>query len=437
MRSGKAMKQQNQRRLFLKSAFATLAIPAMEALPAASLLAQTPAQRSSESKRMVCIGNSFGMYQPKFFPKQAGRDYAMTQLLKPIERHRKDFSVFSNLDHGIKGGHFSVHSFLCGVRLEDSSAMPDGNISLDQRAAEVLGPKTRFASLTIGSTDGLHGGCKMSWTRTGVRVPPISGPRELFRKLFVNVDKSKTAEVMDRFNLHGSILDAVQDEAKSLGRRVSKRDQSKLDEYFSSVRDVEKRIQQQERWQLIPKPKPSIDEPENENLIDDIPDLYELIAIALEIDATRIASLELAGTNFKTSILGLKKGYHALSHHGKDPENIAGLVKLEEYQMQQFSVFLDRLKSIQTPDGNGNLLDQTAILFGSGMGNANSHTNTDLPIIVAGGGFKLGEHRILPKQKQKRIPLCNLYLTMLHRLGIEDSSFGNSNGTFPGLESKV
>lgn len=424
------------RRLFLKSAVAAMSLPALESITPQVIAKELPASTSAQSKRMVCIGNSFGMYQPDFFPKTVGTDYEMPKLLKPLERHRADFTVFSNLDHGIKGGHFSVHSFLSGVKFSNAKSMPSGNITLDQRAAEVVGVQTRFPSLTIGSADGLHGGCQMSWTRTGVRVPPITGPKELFQKLFGNVPDSTKGNATDRFRLHGSILDAIGEQANSLGRRVSRRDQQKLDEYFSSIRDVERRIQQRQRWLSIPKPKPPIGEPTNENLVDDIPELYELIALALETDSTRIASLELAGADFKTSILGIKKGYHSLSHHGKDPNNIRDLVELETYQMQQLGVFIDRLKSIKTPDANGSLLDQTAVMFGSGMGNANSHTNTDLPIIVAGGGYRLGEHRVMPSAKHKRVPLCNLFLSLLHRLGIEDESFGLSDGTFDGLEMR-
>lgn len=427
---------QVQRRLFLKSALATLTLPAMESLVPAAITKESTARTAAEARRLVCVGNSFGMYQPEFFPKTRGADYKMPKLLKPLERHRRDFSVFSNLDHGIKGGHFSVHSFLSGVKFQNAKAMPNGNITLDQRAAEVVGIKTRFPSLTIGSADGLHGGCQMSWTRTGVRVPPITGPKELFQKLFVSAPGAGKAAAADKFRLHGSILDSVQEQAKSLNRRVSGRDQRKLDEYFSSIRDVESRIQQRQRWHTIAKPKPPIDQPANDNIVDDIPELYELIVLALETDSTRIASLELAGANFKTSILGINKGYHGLSHHGKDPENIRNLIRLEAYQMEQFSVFLDRLKSIETPDGNGTLFDQTAILFGSGMGNANSHTNSDLPIIVAGGGYRLGEHCVMPRAKKDRVPLCNLFLSLLHRLGIEDDSFGLSSGTFDRLEMR-
>ncbi len=415
------------RRRFLRGTGIALSIPLLETFS----FAKTEA--APIPRRMVCIGNSFGMYQPQFFPKTAGADYRLTPLLKPLEKHRRDFTVFSHLDHGVKGGHYAIHSFLSGVKYADAAAMPSGNISLDQRMAEVVGIETRIPALTVGSENGLHGGCMMSWTRTGVRVPPIQGPRELFRKLFLNEDNSGNAKVADRFSLRGSILDAVQGGAESLGKRISGRDRQKLDEYFSSVRDVERRIQQRERWQAIPKPEAPIEEPRNKNLVDDIPDLYELIALALEIDSTRIASLELAGANFNTGILSLNKGYHALSHHGQDPNNIAGLVKLETYQMLQFSKFLDRLKSVKGVQGE-TLFDQTAVLFGSGMGNANAHTNSDLPIILAGGGYRLGEHRVMPAMKAERVPLSNLFLSLLQRMGVEDDGFGHSTGTLTGLE---
>ncbi|MFT5128361.1 MAG: hypothetical protein ACI8W8_001971 [Rhodothermales bacterium] len=400
------------RRTFLRSAFATLALPAFESIAGAA----TPT-------RMACVGNSFGMYQPQFFPKASGAKYAITPLLKPLQPHRSDFSVFSNLDHGIKGGHFATHTFLSGVRHSDAKSMPNGNITVDQRAAEVLAGETRFPSLTVGSETGLHGGCAMAWTRSGVRVPPITGPRELFRTLFVNHNPLGKSAEADQLRLRGSILDAVSDNANSLGKRLSGRDREKLDEYFSSVRDVERKLQQQQQWLRVDKPAPQGKEPQNRGLVEDIPLLYDLVALALEVDASRVVTLELAGAGFQTRFFDIQSGYHALSHHGQDPDAIRQLLTLEMYQMEQFARFIERLKSSQ-------LLDSTVVLFGSGMGNANSHTNSNLPIILAGGGYRLGEHRVLPGAKNRRIPLCNLYLSLLQRLGIEDSSFGTSTGTF-------
>lgn len=422
------------RRVFLKSSFATLALPALESVSASLPAGAIKASGVRPPMRMVCIGNSFGMYPKRFFPKEAGANYQMTPLLAPLEKHRKDFSVFSHLDHDIKGGHFSVHSFLSGVKMGDAKGMPEGNISVDQRAAEHVGAETRFPSLTIGSEDGLHGGCQMCWTRTGVRVPPIAGPRELFRKLFINVDAKAQEEAADNFELRSSILDSVKDEASSLKRRLSGQDKDKLDEYFTSVRDVEVNLELDKRWAKVSKPKAPMGEPEDRSLVEDIPVLYDLIAIALKTDSTRVASFEMAGTNFDTSFFGLSSGYHSLSHHGKKAERIEGLVKIELYQMQQLARFLEKLKSIREPDSNGTLLDSSMVMFGSGMGNGNAHVNTDLPIILAGGGHKLGEHKRFPTEKIKRVPLCNLYLSMLQRFGVETETFGTSSGTLTGLE---
>ena len=421
------------RRLFLKSSFATLALPALESVAAKSVGA-SKASESGPPMRMACIGNSFGMYPKDFFPTEAGSNYAMTPLLAPLELHKKDFNIFSHLDHDVKGGHFSVHTFLSGVKMADAKGMPEGNISIDQRAAEHIGAATRFPSLTIGSEDGLHGGCHMCWTRTGVRVPPIEGPRELFRKLFINEGEKAKQEAADDLELRGSILDSVLSDAKNLGRRLGGQDKDKLDEYLTSVRDVELSLELDKRWSRVPKPKAQMAEPEDRSFVEDIPVMYDLIALALQTDSTRVASFEMAGTGFDTGFFGLSQGYHALSHHGQKPDRIKGLTTIEYYQMEQLSRFLDKLKSLKEPDSNGNLLDSTMVLFGSGMGNGNAHVNIDLPIILAGAGFKTGEHKAYPSSQGKRVPLCNLYLSMLQRFGVETDFFGTSTGTLTGLE---
>src|ERR1041384_1188867 len=312
------------RRFFLRSTGVVLALPLLESLSARVLDAGLAvgsqagaAVGAARPKRMVCIGNSFGFHPPSFFPKNAGRDYDLPRLLEPVAPHRKDLTLFSGLDHGVKGGHFAIHAFLSGVRNIDAKGMPEGNISVDQGAAETVGGATRFPSLTIGQEDGFHGGPMMCWTRSGARVPPIAGPRELFRKLFISDNESDRASTADRFRLKGSILDAVQGDAKSLERRLDKRDQEKLDEYFPSVRDVERKLDLGKQWSQVPKPKPGIAEPQNTGLPSDLPVLYDLMALALQTDSTRIATLELDG------------GYHGLSHHGQVPEKIAALVSLE------------------------------------------------------------------------------------------------------------
>lgn len=424
------------RRFFLKSAGATIALPVLESLSHRVLGAglavggQTPTAGVARPTRMVCIGNMLGFFAPAFFPKNTGRNYDLPTELEPLAPHRNDLTVLSGLDHGVKGGHFAIHAYLSGIRSVDAKSMPEGNISVDQRAAETIGGATRFPALTIGSEDGIHGGCMMSWTRSGTRVPPITGPKELFRKLFINDSLNDRAKSADRFALKGSILDAVHGDAKSLERRLDKRDQEKLDEYFTSVREVEKQLELGKKWSQVPKPEPGMKEPQNTGLVSDLPVLYDLIALALQTDSTRIATLEIAG-GFEASAFGLRKDYHALSHHGQVQESIDALIQMERYQVEQFARFLGKLKSLE--DGNGSLLDHSMVLFGSGMGNANSHTNTNLPIVLAGGGFQHGEHKAYSSKGTNRAQLCDLYLTLLHRFGVETDRFGLSSKTLTGL----
>ncbi len=419
-----------RRRFFLRSAGATLALPTLDSLMpgvlGSGLAIGADTVAGDRPTRLVAIGNLLGFYQPEFFPRTAGRDYEMPRLLRSLEPHRKDFTLYSGLDHGVKGGHFAVHSFLTGVLSMDAKGMPEGNISIDQRAAETMGGATRFPSLTIGSEDGIHGGCQMCWTRSGTRVPPIPGANELFRTLFVNESSSNLEKAKDRFDLKGSILDAVNGDAKALQRRLDRPDREKLDEYFTSVRHVERQLELQRQWADVPKPDAPMAEPKNTNMVDDLPLLYDLMALALQTDSTRIATLEIGG-DFEARYFDIKDGYHALSHHGQVEEKIRDLLVLEEYQMRQFARFLEKLKSI--PDGDGTLLDHTMVLFGSGMANANAHTNRNLPVILAGGGFAHGEYRALPTEGLDRKPLCDLYVTLLQRFGLETDRFGTSSGT--------
>lgn len=424
------------RRFFLRAAGVRLALPIFDSLGANVLrsgLALTALSANAKTVRpirMVAIGNAFGFYAPQFFPSQSGANYDVPHLLEPIAQHRKDLTIFSGLDHGVKGGHFAVHSFLSGVRQADAKGMPDGNISLDQRMAETVGGATRFPSLALGSEEGLHGGCMMCWTRSGTRVNPVQGPRELFRKLFVQENEVEMLGTKDRLTLQGSILDAVNGDAQSLKLRLGSRDQQKLDEYFTSVREVEKVLELRQKWASVPKPPAPLKEPENRGLVNDIPVLYDLMALALQTDSTRIATLEIAG-GFEASVLGVRKEYHSLSHHGQEPESIKLLVQLERYQTEQFARFLGKLKSME--DGDGTLLDHSMVLFGSGMGNGNAHTNVNLPVVLAGGGFRHGTYQALPTHGLNRQPLSNLFVSLLQRFGIQQEKFALSTGTLSAL----
>jgi hypothetical protein len=437
MKPDPAISHRVNRRHFLRAAGVTLALPLFESLNgrvfgAGSAVGTVAGQAVGGKRptRMVCVGNMLGFYPPAFFPKNTGRNYDLPTDIESLKPHQNELTIFSGLDHGVKGGHFAIHAFLSGVRNADAKGMPEGNITIDQRAAETIGGATRFPSLALGSEDGIHGGCLMSWTRSGTRVPPISTPRELFRKLFVSDSAADIASAEDRFDMKGSILDAVRGDAKSLERHLGQRDKEKLEEYFTSVRDVEQQIELRRRWASVPKPDPKMQEPQNKDFVSDLPVMYDLIALALQTDSTRIATFEIGG-DFEAAAFGLKGGYHGLSHHGQRQEAIDGLIKMERYQIEQFARFLAKMKSIE--DGDGTLLDHSMVLFGSGMGNANSHTNNNLPVILAGGGFKHGEHKAYPAKGLGRQPLCNLYVTMLQRFGVPVEKFGTSTSTLTGL----
>ena len=427
------------RRIFLRQAGVAIGLPFLPSLMS-SKIAFCGQQVASGSKKMVCIGNMLGFHPAAFWPsiKQVGGEggfialenfeYGITtQLLNEI---RERSTLIQGLDHGTKGGHFGIHSFLSGVKQNEASAMIHGNVTIDQFAAEHVVGQTRFPSLTIGSLEGIHGGCQLSWTRTGTRVPPIPGPEQLFKKLFVNATGKEKDSATDRFTLQTSILDVVQEQAHDLERSLNQRDKNKLDEYFTSVRDVEKGIARRRRWIDVPKPEAMMKQPQNRNMVEDLPLLYDLIVMALQTNATKIATLEIGG-DFNPADLGVRGGYHSLSHHGQLQERIDALITLETYQIEQFVRFVKKLAV--TVDDAGPLIDTTTVLFGSGMGDANSHTNQNLPIVLAGGDFSHGKLLAFDTRHPHRPPLANLFVTMLQKCGVESDSFAKSTGTLRGL----
>ena len=421
----------NRRRFILQSLGTSLALPGLPSLMAGTVggnsAVQTAKGAGAGARRFVAIGNLLGYQTKQLFPTTKGREYEKTTLLEPLWENRSQMTVFRGLDHGVKGGHFAVHSFLSGVLNSEAQNRPDGNVTIDQYLADEIGFETRFPSLTVGSEGGIHGGCQIAWTKSGVRVPPVTNPSQLFEKLFVSDSKERQVRRVQENQVQSSILDSVMDEANRLSKRVNKEDKDKLDEYLTSVRDVEKRLELRQRWVAQPKPKAPFDKPANHNAVEDLPILYELIALALQTDSTRIATLEIGG-DFMPQHLGIKKDWHGLSHHGNDAEAIASLITLEKYQIEHLGKFITRLSKMN--DGNRSLLDSTTVLFGSGMGDGNSHKNSDLPIILAGGGYKHGEFREVPREGINKVPLCNLFVDIAQKMGVETDSFGNSTGRF-------
>jgi len=401
------------RRHFLRGTSIALAVPTFESLSSASTTSEP------NPRRLVCIGNHLGFYPGNFFPESSGKDYRPTSTLKPLELHRNDLTVFSHLDHQLNGGHKAVQGFLTGIKKEEASGFPTKNMSLDQAAAEHVGNATRFPSITTGITNGTD----MCWTRSGVHIPPVNNPAKLFQGLFIQASTNSRKAQQTRLNYRASILDALRESASALNRTLNTADQNKLDQYLTSVREVERQLQMSNQWINRPKPEAPIQEilDEERQQIDEVGLFYELMALALQTDSTRVTTLE-TGLGFRTSELDLES-YHALSHHGKAEDRIDQLQVVESFLTGKLSNFISRLKE-------AGILDQTLIVFGSGMSDGSIHSNRDLPILLAGGGLEHQGHIICPEEPHKRVPLCNLWLSVLNWFGADAERFGRSTGTF-------
>lgn len=414
------------RRTFLRGAGLTLALPILQR--DADLLAKVAPARKSPM-RMVCVANPLGFVGNNFFPKKAGRLKELSPLLEPLAEFKSQISVFSNLDHGVTGGHQGVHAFLSGIRDNESANWEARNITVDQRAAELGLGETRFPSIvaSVGANSG-ELECRSSWTRAGVNIPPLTELLPLFDALFITRNAKDRAKQRVAFKKHASVLDAVRQEAQSLERELGKVDREKLDEYLTSIRSVETKLEVTKQWLDKPKPRVCMEPPEaNQAFTRRLPLFYDLIRLALVTDSTRVASLSIPG-NLPVADLGLQGNYHAFSHHGKTDRLLKPLFTIEKFQMQQLARFLKSLQDAKLPDGQ-TLLDQTMVLAGSGMGNASSHSNKNLPVLLAGGGFKHGQHHVMPEESHRRVPLGNLFTTMLHQFGdAETEKFNKATG---------
>jgi hypothetical protein len=419
-------KRNATRRTVLKGMGVSLTLPFLESLMPRKAFG---ANESHSAQRMAIVTVPFGMVVDNFHPAQAGTDYKLPLTLQPFSQIREDFTVFSNLDHDVRGGHAANHTLLSGVKSTERAGYPDGNITVDQRAAELVGHNTRFPSLVFWK-DG------MSFTRTGVRVPGVARPSDAFKLMFV--DDSAEQKKFNRASVEssGSILDAILEDARGLNRELGKTDRQKLEEYFSSIRETEKKLALAEGW--IDKPKPNVTDPAMKKVADGardekIGDNYvevwlDLMFLALQTDSTRVVSMGVENGNW--GLDGVTDSYHTLSHHGQREDPLRQLAIIEQHLMKNLARFVERLKSAEQP-GGGSLLDSTQVLFGSGLGSGSRHSNTNLPLILAGGGWKHGQHI----DAQRGQPLCNLYLSMLQRMGAEQDYFNRSLSTLTGLDA--
>ncbi len=408
------------RRNFLRGAGLALAIPFFESTSTTAY----GAIETVRNKRILAVGNHLGFYPGAFFPKEEGTDYVSSPTLKNIEGHRKNFTVFSHLDHDVGGGHGGVNSFLTGVKKQESKGFPEKNVSLDQIAAEHVGTAARFPSITAGIGEGTD----MCWTRTGVRIPPVNSPARLFNALFTQSSQSERNLERNRLSHRGSILDALMGSAKSLQGKINGFDRDKLDQYLTSVREVELRLQMSKEWLDRPKPEPGISPITDEERMDieEMPLFFDLLTLALQTDSTRVATFEIPIGFTTTDLDGVSYGYHGLSHHSKGEDKLAELQVAEDYIFSQVNRLFTKLQEAK-------IFDDTLVIVGSGMSDGSRHSNKNLPVLMAGGGLNHKGHIISPEEHHKRIPLSNLWLSALQWFGVERDNFGKSTGTFSGL----
>jgi hypothetical protein len=416
--------EQFDRRRFLRASGVCLALPALAGLAPRARGAQTVPKR-----RLVAINLGLGFLASNFTPAQAGRDYEATRYLRLLQDFRQHFTVISGTSHpNVDGGHHAERSFLTAAPHPGSPSFKN-SVSVDQLAAEKIGLQTRFGSLALST-----GNLGLSWSRSGVEIPAITRPSVVFARMFLEGDAAEKAAIRKWLAQGRSILDLTLDNATSTRQKLGQRDREKLDQYLTAVRETEVKLQKAEEWEARPKPKPPGPPPTDiENMADCIGRtrlLYDMVHLALASDSTRIVTICQPQFNPAPPIEGVSEGYHNLSHHGQDPGKIAQLTLIEVEQVKAFRDLLAKLHAADEDDAS--LLDRTTVLLGSNLGNASSHSNENLPIIVAGGGFRHGQH--LAFNPSKNVPLPNLFVTILQRLGLEIDRFGSSSGTLTGLE---
>ncbi len=418
--------QSLSRRSFLKGAGAAMALPWLEAMTpafASSLASQPP-------RRFVSVSLALGLHAPNLNPLETGRNYTPTPYLRAIEDLLGDLTVVSGSSHpGVSGGHNAEGSILSAAPYSRNAAFKN-TISLDQYMAQRLGHHTRFPSLVLNTSSNNS----PSYTETGSMIPAEFSPSKLFAKLFVADSPNQQNQQVKRLKQGQSIMDIVAGDAKKLQKRLGAGDQEKMDQYFTSVRNFEKRLDASEEWVRKPKPKvamkPPVDINDNDEVIRRKQLMLDIMLLALQTDSTRFMTLHLNGNGGTIPLEGVEEGYHNLSHHGLDEDKIDQLTRVETALVKTWGGFVRKLK--ETQEGNGTLLDQTNVLLTSNLGNASAHDTKNMPVLFAGGGFRHGQH--LAFDRNDNYPLPNLYLSALQRQGFETDTFATSTGTMTGLE---
>ncbi|WP_414660821.1 DUF1552 domain-containing protein [Horticoccus sp. 23ND18S-11] len=425
------------RRRFLQGAGIALSLPFLESmLPtfARAASSSSPLAPGAKPRRMLGICNNLGLLPDLFFPTGKGRDYKPSPYLQVLQEHRQDFSVFSGVSHpNVDGGHPADICFLTAAPHPGSSSFRN-TISLDQHIAERIGILTRFPSLTLGVNTRTR---SLSWTGTGVAIPPEDKAADVFKQLFIQGTPAQVEAQIRKLDTGRSILDTIAGQAKELERSVTARDRDRLDQYFTSVRDLENRLQASRGWEKKPKPVVKaavpVDPASPAAYMEKVKVMYDLARLAFETDSTRSITLMLDSVTspvLEIPDTKITDSYHNLSHHGKSTEKRSQLKSIDELHMKLLADLIGNLKAVR--EGEEALLDRTMVLYGSNFGDANQHTCFNMPTILAGGGFKHGQH--LGFDTAQNYPLPNLFVSMLQRMGIEEDRFASSTGTMRGLD---
>ncbi len=410
------------RRQVLKNAGVCIALPWLESARLARGAGTIQTALDKPPMRMVLSWYGLGFHTPNLYPKQTESAYEASRYLQHFGGLRHDMTIISGLyQDGRRGGH--------GIKSYAWRGIPEGNYleSLDVFAGRRSGKENRFPSLCIGQGGG---GGMQSYVANGVPVSPYRRASQIFADLFVDVTGAAKVEAMTRIRQGYSILDNLREQARAQKRQLNSADATKMDQYLEAIRQSERDLKRQEEWAAIARPKvkspPPKDIDDKSLFIAQAQQIYAMIYLALVSDSTRIVGNIVGNYNVvPRGIEGVDGDHHVLTHHGMVKEKIRQLSLIEDEEMKVIAKFLQKLKD--TPEGDGTMLDNTIVCIGSESNDLSRHAAEEVPIILAGGSFEHGQFL------KREVFVQNLYLTMLHKLGIEDDSWGNSTGTLTEL----
>ena len=437
------------RRTFLRGARTAVALPFLDAMVPA-FAAKSPATKKPVRMAFLYVPN--GIMMDGWNPDYEGKLGELPRILKPLEQHKEDIMLLGNLTHNTgralldgAGDHGRCcGSYLTGMQVKKTLVDIKAGVSCDQLVANEVGKNTRFPSLEVGLEDARQAGdcdsgysCaytnNLAWRSETQPLPPILDPRALFERLFgdgtVLSPEARVALAAER----KSILDYVMGDTQKLKGDLGPTDQRKLDEYLSSIREVERQIEKaaKDNAQIDPK----MDKPYGvpADFAEHFRLMTDMITIAFQADLTRVLTFLVTreGTSRAYREIGIPDGHHPLTHHQGKPEHMEKVRQINEYHTAQFAKWLTKLKSIK--EGDATLLDNSMIVYGAGLSDGNRHTHEDLPTLIAGRGgshFKLGRRMVA----RRETPMCNLFLTMMDRMGVNVEHFGDASGRLQGLD---